>query len=87
MSAVRQTEFRNIAQVRSLQALLDAKHEKLAAAKKIAGRDLRIVPVQPIPEPQDGDAPLPAMLAWCFVGLTLWAVFGWVVVAVVRSWP
>jgi hypothetical protein len=85
MNSLSRTEFRYISQVRSLQALLDAKHDKLAAAKKVAARHLRFVPVQAIPEPTDSDPPLPAMLAWCFVGMILWAVFGWVVVAIVRS--
>ena len=85
MNSLSRTEFRSISQVRKLQTLLDAKHDKLAAAKKVAGRDLRIVPVEAIPEPTDSDPPLPAMLAWCFVGMILWAVFGWVVVSIVRS--
>jgi len=87
MNALSRTEFRNISQVRKLQTLLDAKHDKIAAAKKVAARDLRLVPVEAIPEPTDSDPPLPAMLAWCFVGMILWAAFGWVVVAIVRSVP
>ena len=87
MNSLSRTEFRNISQVRKLQTLLDAKHDKIAAAKKVAARDLRFVPVEAIPEPTDSDPPLPAMLAWCFVGMILWVAFGWVVVAIVRSVP
>lgn len=85
MNSLSRTEFRNISQVRNLQTLLDAKHDKLAAAKKVAASHLRFVPVEAIPEPTNSDPPLPAMLAWCFVGMALWAVFGWVVVSIVRS--
>lgn len=87
MNSLSRTEFRNISQVRKLQTLLDAKHDKLAAAKKFGGRHLRSVPTQP--EPANFCAPddaTPEPFGWIDSTVFLTPMFVVAVLILIARW-